>query len=164
MILSNEMRNAPKHAPRYVLGDSDNERERLRLQAALVDPFTERVFRSAGIGAGMHVLDLGCGMGDVSFLLARLVGEAGSVTGIDRNGAILEAASSRNHYSNVRFIQAELNEFVADHPYDAVVGRYVLVYQPDPVATLRRAATMLKPGGVLAFHEADQSGEGRSYP
>ena len=43
----------------------------------------------------MRVLDLGCGMGDVSLLAARLVGPTGSVTGIDRDGVIVEKARER---------------------------------------------------------------------
>ena len=164
MILADTMNHAPKPAPRYVLGDSEDERQRLRLQAELVEPFTERLFQAAGIGRGMRVLDLGCGMGDVSFLLARMVGPGGEVTGVDRNAAILEAAGARNRYANVTFVHSELNEYAPHAPFDAVVGRYILVYQTDPVATLRHAASLLKSGGVLAFHEADQSGEARSYP
>jgi hypothetical protein len=65
----------------YVLGHSAQELERLTIQARLYDPFTEQVFRDAGITAGMRVLDVGCGSGDVSFLAARLVGPTGEVVG-----------------------------------------------------------------------------------
>jgi len=48
----------------YVLGQSSTEIQRLRNQAAMLRPITERLLRSAGIDAGMRVLDLGCGAGD----------------------------------------------------------------------------------------------------
>jgi cyclopropane fatty-acyl-phospholipid synthase-like methyltransferase len=79
----------------YVLGRTEQETERLRSQAAFLEPFTERLFRDAGIGSGMKVLDLGSGAGDVALLAARLVGSEGSVVGIDTNPAILETARIR---------------------------------------------------------------------
>jgi tRNA A58 N-methylase Trm61 len=79
----------------YVLGDTDAEHLRLVRQARLLAPFAERLFRDAGIVAGMRVLDLGCGMGDVSMLVAQLVGPSGSVVGVDRENAVLEKARQR---------------------------------------------------------------------
>lgn len=56
---------------------------------------TERLLRDAGIGAGMRVLDLGCGVGDVSFMIARLVGETGRVVGLDSDARALDTARQR---------------------------------------------------------------------
>jgi hypothetical protein len=50
----------------YVLGSTDAEHERLIRQAARLDPFTERLFRDAGIGSGQRILDVGSGVGDVA--------------------------------------------------------------------------------------------------
>ena len=58
----------------YVLGYTPAEHERLIRQAALIAPYTERLFRRAGIGRGQRLLDLGSGVGDVSMLLGRIVG------------------------------------------------------------------------------------------
>lgn len=58
----------------YVLGHSDDELNRLAVQARLIEPITRRFFVEAGICAGMSVLDVGSGAGDVSFLIADLVG------------------------------------------------------------------------------------------
>jgi hypothetical protein len=54
----------------YALGYSAGEERRLALQARMFGRLTEDLLRHAGIGAGMHVLDIGCGVGDVSFLAA----------------------------------------------------------------------------------------------
>jgi len=61
-------------APDYVLGYSQHEQQRLLKQAAILRACTERFFRAGGLAPGMRVLDLGCGMGDVSLLAADLVG------------------------------------------------------------------------------------------
>src|SRR5262245_29840276 len=63
--------------PAYALGHSERELERLGVQARLVDPVTRRFFVEAGVVSGMRVLDVGSGVGDVSFLAAELVGESG---------------------------------------------------------------------------------------
>ena len=59
-------------------------RRRLADQGALLEPFTADVLRRAGLGEGMRVLDVGCGVGDVSLLAAKMVGAGGGVLGIDR--------------------------------------------------------------------------------
>jgi SAM-dependent methyltransferase len=107
----------------------------------------------------MRVLDLGCGMGDVSLLAAEFVGPNGKVIGIDRDVAALNQASKRTAQQGcsafVTFVEADVNAFHSEEPFDAVVGRYVLLYQPDPVATLRQLNRMVSPGGLLVFHECD---------
>jgi hypothetical protein len=44
-----------------------------------------------------------------------------------------------------------------DHPFDAIVGRFVLMYQDDPIESLRRISRHLRVGGVVAFQELDTS-------
>jgi ubiquinone/menaquinone biosynthesis C-methylase UbiE len=82
-----------QQSERYAMGHSDRERRRLALQASVQNPTTEQLLRRAGILAGMRVLDLGCGVGDVSMLAAHLVGRHGSVTGIDLDEAALAIAA-----------------------------------------------------------------------
>ena len=79
----------------YAFSRGRGEYERLIDQAEIFGPLTERMLRSAGIGAGMHVLDIGCGAGDVSFLVSALVGPEGSVTGVDVDGGAIGVAEHR---------------------------------------------------------------------
>jgi SAM-dependent methyltransferase len=150
----------------YVLGHSDRELERLALQARLVDPITRQFLLEAGIAPGMRVLDVGSGAGDVAFLVANLVGRQGEVVGVDRSVAALARARSRaeaQSLSNVTFRESELLEMDFDKPFDAAVGRYVLCFIPDPIALLRKIANLVRPGGIVLFHEADRE-QMRSYP
>jgi SAM-dependent methyltransferase len=55
----------------------------------------EECFRAAGLGQGMSVLEIGCGTGVVARELARVVGRAGRVVGIDVSPALLEHARRR---------------------------------------------------------------------
>jgi ubiquinone/menaquinone biosynthesis C-methylase UbiE len=116
---------------------------------------------------GMRVLDLGCGAGDVSMLAAELVGPSGSVVGIDRDPDVIALASRRARTAGLEqviFRDVPLNDFSDLHFFDCVVGRYVLVHQADPIAFLHTAARLVRPGGVIAFHEVDLSGNFNSRP
>jgi ubiquinone/menaquinone biosynthesis C-methylase UbiE len=140
----------------YILGHSQAEVQRLIRQANIIRPTTERLLQRAGIRPGMRVLDLGCGAGDVSMLAADLVGASGSVVGIDRNGQVLSVARARAQASglaHVSFRQASVDTFSDPRPFDFVIGRYVLMYQIDPVGFLQAAARLAGTGGILALHE-----------
>ena len=133
----------------YALGHSSAETQCLKNQAAMLRPITERLLRSAGIAAGMRVLDVGCGAGDVSMLAAELVGPAGSVVAIDRNQEILNVAKERVRQAGllkISFLRASVEDFSADEPFDLVIGRYILVHQREPVAVLSNAARLARPG------------------
>jgi SAM-dependent methyltransferase len=145
-------------SPQYVLGRSETESQRLVKQAAFLRPSTERVFRKAGINEGMHVLDLGCGAGDVTFLAAELVGPTGSVVGIDVDPGVLAFARDRANASGltwVRFEERAIDSFTTTQPFDAVVGRFVLIYQADPVGTLRLVSSLVRNGGLIVVQEPD---------
>jgi SAM-dependent methyltransferase len=160
------MENQPA-APQYVLGRSESESQRLIRQASFVRPSTERIFRKAGIAAGMRVLDVGCGAGDVSFLAAELVGPTGSVVGIDVNPAVLELARRRAAETGptwVRFEERAIGDIPTTERFDAVVGRCVLLYQADPVLALEQMASHLDAGGLLVVQEPDMSIEVRTRP
>src|SRR5215470_6190824 len=110
----------------YVLGHTDNERRRLALQASIINPLTEAFLRRAGISAGMRVLELGCGIGEVSLIVARLVGPHGHVHCIDIDGDSLDIARGRNRsagHNQVTFEQIGVMEHTPAWPYDAVIGR-----------------------------------------
>jgi SAM-dependent methyltransferase len=150
----------------YVLGHSESELRRLAEQAVLIEPITRRLLVEAGIGPGMRVLDVGSGLGDVSFLAAELVGEPGSVVGVDRAPEALAAARERaeaRSLRNVTFEEGDPAELTFSTPFDALIGRYVLMFQADPAAMLRGSVAHVRPGGVVAFHEIDWNGY-RSYP
>ena len=140
----------------YPLGHTDAEHERLIRQAARVAPITERFFRAAGIGPGQRVLDLGSGVGDVAMLVARLVGPSGEVVAVERDRNSIAKASARvteAGFQNVRFNESNVNEILDEKPFDAVVGRFILMYLSDPVATLRSVSKLMRPGGVIVFQE-----------
>jgi 2-polyprenyl-3-methyl-5-hydroxy-6-metoxy-1,4-benzoquinol methylase len=143
----------------YSLGYSDAEAQRLTKQAALFEDLTEDVLRRAGLVHGMDVLDVGCGVGDVSFLAGRMVGPSGSVLGVDRSSSSVAIARKRfcQEATNLQFDIADLDAFDTTRMFDAVIGRMVLCHLPDPAATLRRLCHFVRPTGIIAFQEMDES-------
>jgi ubiquinone/menaquinone biosynthesis C-methylase UbiE len=140
----------------YPLGYSEDEFKRLEQQNTLYMDFTEDVLRRAGLAPGMRVLDLGCGVGDVTQLAAWLVGPSGAVLGIDRSAESVSVATWRAASAGqdwVRFATAEIDAFSTHETFDAVIGRLVLMYLPNPAATLRRLCRHVRTGGVVAFQE-----------
>src|SRR6184192_495785 len=121
----------------YVLGHTPIEQLRLIRQARFLTPATEHFLQDAGIVSGMRVLDIGCGMGDVTMLVAQLVGPAGRVVSIDLDQASVETAQNRAlaaGLDNATFHCADILAFADNEPFDAVVGRLVLEFLPDPIA------------------------------
>jgi ubiquinone/menaquinone biosynthesis C-methylase UbiE len=142
----------------YPLGHTDAEHERLIRQAGRVASITERFFREAGIESGQRVLDLGSGVGDVAMLVARLVGPSGEVVAVERDPKSIGRARARvaqAGFHNVTFSESDADKIAHGQPFDAAVGRFILMYLPDPVAALRSISQMVRPGGVLVFQEPD---------
>jgi len=155
---------APKEA--YVLGHSESELHRLISQARFFGDLTQDVFLRAGIGAGMEILDVGCGAGDISFLAARLAGETGRVHGIDKSPEAVALARARAEEARLENVTFEVADAASYHPagtFDAIVGRLVLLYLPDPAAALRALTGLLRPRGLAVFQEADLT-TARSQP
>src|SRR5215470_16768012 len=128
----------------YVLGHSDFEIERLQIQAAVLANITRRLIRECNIQSGMRVLDVGCGAGDVSMLLAEAVGPSGRVVAIDREARAIETTRSRAEaagHRNIEALVATDDDIPIARPFDAAVGRYVLCHQRDPAAMIGRAAS-----------------------
>jgi len=152
----------------YILGQSAYEYERLTFQAKIVRPFTEKFFRFAGVSPGMRVIEIGSGMGDVAFLAGEIVGPGGWVLGVDHDSAGLEKARERSRQQGcsswVSFEATNLAEFDTADQFDAIVGRYILLYQQDPGAIIRRLLKFLKPGGIVVFHEMDFANAHSSDP
>ena len=150
----------------YVLGHGSDEHRRLMLQSRFVGDLTETVFMRAGLAPGMSVLDIGCGAGDVSFLAAAFVGPTGKVLGIDQSPESVALATERAKsagLTNVRFEVGVLENLQQSGPFDALVGRLILLYLKDPAAILKKLAELVRPGGLIIFQEMEMA-TARSVP
>jgi ubiquinone/menaquinone biosynthesis C-methylase UbiE len=151
----------------YVFGHSEEEIQRLVRQSRLYNPCTRRFLEQAGISTGMKVLDVGSGPGDVTQLVADRVGPGGMVVGVDIDPATLDIARARAQvagYENVSFVAGDITSVELDDDFDAIVGRLILIHLREPAATLRNLVRHLRPGGLVAFQDADFTPAAVSIP
>jgi 2-polyprenyl-3-methyl-5-hydroxy-6-metoxy-1,4-benzoquinol methylase len=150
----------------YLLGQTPEAHQRLLRTGQLFNPFTRPVLTEAGITTGMHVLDVGCGPGNVSLLAADLVGETGRVLGVDANEEVLQLAWARARAAGLQhlsFRAEDVLHLTLEQEYDAIIGRFILMHLPEPAAILRRLTNYLRPGGVVAFQEMDLSSHADAF-
>src|SRR5207245_10815685 len=105
------------------------------------------------VGPGQGVLDVGCGMGDATLQVAVLVGPHGRVLGIDVAEGMITTARERAAalgLAHVEFRTADV--MTMDLPaesFDAVLGRWSLIYVAEPPAALPRLRGPRAPGGRM---------------
>jgi arsenite methyltransferase len=115
---------------------------------------------------GAHILDLGSGSGQDAFILSQLVGEFGSVTGVDTTPEQLAVANEHLEWqrekfgyakSNVKFVEGDIEKLGAlDLPaghYDVIVSNCVINLVADKAAVFAAAHRLLKTGGELYFSD-----------
>lgn len=144
----------------YVLGHSERELARLERQAGFFAEMTRDILVRAGLEPGMRVLDVGCGVGDVTAIAADLVGASGDVLGIDISAEALGIAEARmraSGRSQARFLASPVEAFEGLDGFDAIIGRFILVHMPDPAAVLAGLAGRARDGATIAFIEMDMS-------
>ena len=101
---------------------------------------------------GTRVLDLGCGFGDSTLAIARLVGAHGSVTGVDAASRFVELAEREARaagVANARYVAADVQASELGGPYDSAFSRFGTMFFASPVAALRNVRKSLAPGGSL---------------
>ena len=107
---------------------------------------------AAGIRAGERALDVACGTGVVTRLVAERVGPRGKVVGLDLNPAMLAAARAESTAHTVEWLEGSaLSVPLPDQSFDAVVCQQGLQFFPDRAVALREMHRVLVPGGRLAL-------------
>src|SRR5215203_2485751 len=100
---------------------------------------------------------------------SKLTLKRSPVVGVETNPTILETARARvraTGWTNVTFLEGDVQSASLDEDFDAVVSRWIMMYLPEPVAVLHRLLSRLQPGGIVAFlnkfktqiYETDQEG------
>src|ERR1700730_13074475 len=138
----------------YALGHTTDEFKRLERQDMYYRELTETFLLRAGLAPGGP--DIGGGGGGVALMAARLGGPSGSVLGTDRSAAAVALATRRAAEageSGVKFSVCELDALPTRPLFNAVIGRFILMYLPNPAGLLKRVCRCLRPGGIVAFQE-----------
>jgi len=142
----------------YVLATGNAAANRLRILHNIYSPGARELLLRAGIQRGMSVVDLGCGVGMTTQLLAELVGPTGEVVGVDYSAAQVEQARALlpTGLSNVRVIEASATDTgLRREAFDVVYCRFLLIHLQDPESALREMHGLLKPEGIMAIEDGD---------
>jgi ubiquinone/menaquinone biosynthesis C-methylase UbiE len=150
----------PPDAP-YVMGRTEAEHERLRLQAAQLEPATVELLDRVGIDAGASALDVGTGTGAVMRLLAERVGPGGRVVGVDVDGPLGRRAETELHaagHLQTRFAEGDVLTMPLpdEGPFDVTYARLLLLHAADPPGVLRRMWEWTASGGAVVVQDYDQ--------
>lgn len=126
--------------------------------ASIGDDITRKLIERGEIKSGMKILDLGCGDGNVTFLLSNYVGPEGIVVGIDSNENAIDNAKKKSKelgLSNLYFIVGDITQdFKIEHSnFDVIIVRRVLMYLSNPQSSIATAIKYLKPNGIFLAQE-----------
>ena len=119
-----------------------------------LDRHSAKVFPALPLRRGDRVLDVGCGWGDTAIELARRVGPAGSVVGLDCCGAFLDAGradAKAAGVTNLAFVEADVQAYPFKPVHDFCFSRFGTQFFENPVAGLRNMRSALRPGGLMTM-------------
>lgn len=141
----------------YPLEPRAGEIGRLAAQGAWLTEEAEALLSSIGVGPGWRCLDLACGLGDVTRLMAARAGAPGLVVGLDLERRFLDHARAQAAGA-VEYLEADAcRTGLPDGGFDLVHGRFLFAGAArfDPLLT--EAIRLARPGGTIALQEQDLS-------
>lgn len=144
----------------YVLHTGEEDIERLELLNSIYNPSTTRLLEAARLKSGDVVADMGCGHGQVTAILAQMVGPTGTVLALDAASDQLEVARQTcKDFNNVSYYVANVMDSavcaaIQPGSLDAIYCRFFLMHVSDPFQALQNMLALLKPGGKLIIEEA----------
>jgi ubiquinone/menaquinone biosynthesis C-methylase UbiE len=153
----------------YILGNQDNEIARLEVQATFFEPLTKQTLLNAGVKKGMSCIDIGCGSGSVTRLMAKMVGETGHVVGVDVDKRYLQYCNRSivTSRQNMEFIYDDIcNSQIDDKErFDIVYSRFTFHHLTDRREAIRSMKRLKKNGGIIMIQDLDHApGSWLCYP
>jgi ubiquinone/menaquinone biosynthesis C-methylase UbiE len=129
----------------------------LRFQHLIVNSFArhgEATMQLLSPQPGERALDVGCGFGDTTEVLAGLVGPDGCALGVDAAPRFIEyarEAAAKDGVANASFAVADVQTMELEEPFDLAFSRFGTMFFANPVAAMRRVHDALVPGGRLGM-------------
>lgn len=152
----------------YILGNQASEIRRLETQAALFEPLTKHTLLNAGLKEGMSCIDIGCGSGSVTRLMADMVGENGYVIGVDIDNRYLQYCNrSIASRKNIEFVHDDIcrSQLDLDERFDIVYSRFMFHHLSDRREAVRAMKRLAKKDGTIMIQDLDHApGSWLCYP
>jgi SAM-dependent methyltransferase len=141
----------------YPIERRAGEIARLRAQSEAMALDAAIMLDRIGVSPGWRCLDLGCGPEGILDLLSVRVGPTGRVMGLDADPVFLEHARAHvGHDAPIELVQGDAyHTHLPQGAFDLVHSRFVASTVGDPEALLKEAIRLARPGGTVAFQEAD---------
>ena len=145
----------------YAIRGGKEGKKRLNLLARVMLPTTSQLLKTVGLRQGMECLDVGCGGGHVSLLMASMIGPAGKVVGTDTDKEIIELAKEDAEIAktgNVEFRQVDASLCQSHEDYDLVYARFLLSHLREPEKCFETMVEACRPGGTIVVEDVDFAG------
>lgn len=143
------------HNPTYFIATGEVDYLRLHLLNRTYNPRAQSFLLEKGLRAGQHVLEIGCGFGEMACWLAKQVGNKGTVTAIDINLdqlTIAEKIAKENHIKNINFIELDVHNIAnLKKQFDVIYGRWIFEFIQDYKKILIELIDVLQPHGNLTY-------------
>jgi len=143
----------------YLLGHSGAEEDRIRKQVHELASEAVWLLDRLDIRPGSRAIDLGCGPQGILDLLSERVGSHGRVVGLEKDGNFASLARkfvAERRLDNVEVLEGDAKSTrLPRTSFDVVHARLLLVNVPEPERVVEEMVALLRPGGILASHEAD---------
>ena len=140
---------APRNAVRFLDGLNSTQQ---------VQEIQQRTHALLGVREGAHVLDVGCGLGDVTRELAALVGKTGRVVGVDLSENMVAESRRRTEGTglSVAFQRGDIHQLnLPLESFDACRSSRVFLYLDDPRKALSELVRLTRPGGTVLIFEPE---------
>ncbi len=145
----------------YIISGGMDGKTRLNLLSGVLNPYTKQLLRTLGIATGSSFLDMGCGGGNVSIMVANMIGNTGHVVAVDFDDQIIalaeqDAISQGVH--NISFKTASAYDVSLHHEFGTAYARFLLSHLKSPAKVLDKMMRSVKPGGKVIMEDVQFSG------
>ena len=147
-----------RHNGSYTFADfDDTEYQRLIKQGSATWDFERGYLQWAGLKSGDRVIDVGCGPGVISRLMAEFVGKQGYVTGIDISEQLLATAEAIKAENSAFFHESVYDLSRHKSKYDFAYVRLLFQHLERPMNAMEQIYSTLKPGGKVCVLDSDEN-------
>lgn len=144
----------------YVLAVGEQGRERLNILNEIVGPASQNWLVQSGLGPGQHVLEIGCGTGNMSCWISEKIGKDGHLYAVDISKEQLDIArkqAAERNLHNITFVQSSVFDLKDLPLFDLIYSRFILIHISDAFFALQIMLRYLKPGGFIVSEESTNS-------